>query len=402
MNNPAGKDRMREQDGFPAVPSDAVPPTSAEESHVAQWREAVGRRSFLKRAGIAGAMALPGGALFASQASAKASSAITDGDVAILRMLAAAELIEADLWQQYDELGGVNGGNPAYMAALTNIDGDMPTYVHLNNNDEQSHAAFLNAYLKSKGAEPVNLDAFRTLPSSNATGAKQIGRLTSLTALDVDTSWYTRYRSARNPDFGAHFPQAIKIHNQPAIPISDADTPPNMDAPLPPTNPAQSRMQVIACTAAFHFGYIEQGGSSLYATLINKASSAEVVRIMASIGGSECLHFATWQDDAGNAANAPVAPVTDPVTGLTIPNLAADPRGALVEPNLIFPTPCEFISRDLPHCAIVRPTLLGDGGAIATIKSFTADRLFEGQSSRFFTTVMELARKADAARRQAG
>ena len=37
---------------------------------------------------------------------------------------------------------------------------------------------------------------------------------------------------------------------------------------------------------------------------------------------------------------------------------------------------------------------------MATIKSFTADRLFEGQSPRFFTTVMELARKADAARRE--
>jgi hypothetical protein len=325
------------------------------------------------------------------------SDALTRGDAAILRFVAAAELIEADLWQQYDELGGVNGGNPAYVAALTNIDGDMPTYVHLNNVDEQSHAAFLNAYLRSKGAEPVNLDAFRTLPSSKATGAKQTGRLTSLTSLDVDTSWYTRYRSAHNPDFGAKFPQAIKIHKQPAIPISDTDTPPKMDAPLPPTTAAQSRMQVIACTAAFHFGYIEQGGSSLYATLINKASSAEVVRIMASIGGSESQHFATWSDDASNAANDPVAPVTDPVTGLTIPNLAADPRGALVQPNLIFPTPCEFISRALPHCAIVRPTLVRDGGAVATIKSFTADRLFDGQSTRFFRTVMDLAREADAA-----
>jgi hypothetical protein len=254
---------MREQDGFLAVPFDAVEPPSVEENHVAQWRQAVGRRSFLKSMGVAGAVAVPGSALLASQAKA-ASRAITGGDVAILRFLAAAELIEADQWQQYDELGGVNGGNPAYMAALTNIDGDMPTYVHLNNNDEQSHAAFLNAYLKSKGAEPVNLDAFRTLPSSKATGAKQIGRLTSLTALDVDTSWYTRYRSGHNPDFGAHFPQAFTIRKQPAIPISDADTPPNMDAPLPPTTAAQSRMQVIACTAAFHFGYIEQGGSSLY------------------------------------------------------------------------------------------------------------------------------------------
>jgi Ferritin-like domain len=347
-------------------------------------------------------MAVPGSALLASQASAKASSRLTKGDVDILRMLAAAELIEADLWQQYDELGGVNGGNPAYMAALTNIDGDMPTYVHLNNNDEQSHAAFLNAYLESKGADPVNLDRFRTLPSSKATGAKQIGRLTSLTSLDVDTSWYTRYRSSTNPDFGAKFPQAITIRNQPAIPISDADTPPNMPAPLPPTTSQQSRMQVIACTAAFHFGYIEQGGSSLYATLAEKVTNLEVLRIVTSIGGTEDQHFATWQDDAGNAANAPVAPVTDPVTGLTIPNLDADPRGALVQANLIFPTPCEFISPKLPHCAIVRPTLDQNGGARAAIKSFTDDNLFLGQSAGFFKAAHALAKEADAAQRRVG
>ena len=294
----------------------------------------------------------------------------------------------------------MNGGNPAYMAALANIDGDITTYIHLNNNDEQSHAAFLNAYLESKGADPVNLDRFRTLPSSKATGAKQIGRLTSLTSLDVDTSWYTRYRSSTNPDFGAKFPQAITIRNQPAIPISDADVPPNTPAPLPPTTPAEARIQAIACTAAFHFGYIEQGGTSLYATLAEKVTSLEVLRIVSSIGPTEAMHFSTWQDDAGNAANTPVAPVTDPVTGLTIPNLDDDPRGALVQANLIFPTPCEFISHKLPHCAIVRPTLDNDAGRRATIKSFTADNLFQGQSAAFFRTVTKLAEQADAAQRR--
>ncbi len=391
---------MSKHDLSSAGVADAQRPVSADDDLDAKWRQVAGRRSFLKGVGLAGVAALPGSALLASAASAKTSSAITKGDVAILRFLAAAELIEADLWQQYDELGGVNGGNPAYMAALTNIDGDMNTYVHLNNNDEQSHAAFLNAYLKSKGADPVNLDKFRTLPSSKATGAKQIGRLTSLTSLDVDTSWYTRYRSSTNPDFGAKFPQAITIRNQPAIPIGDADTPPNMAAPLPPTTPQQRRMQVIACTAAFHFGYIEQGGSSLYATLAEKVTSFEALRIVSSIGPTEAMHFATWQDDAGNAANTPVAPVTDPVTGLTIPNLDDDPRGALVQDNLIFPTPCEFISPKLPHCAIVRPTLDKNGGARATIKSFTDDNLFLGQSAGFFKAVNELAKEADAAERK--
>jgi hypothetical protein len=357
-----------------------------------------GRRSFLKGVGLAGTAALTGSALFASEAGAKSSS-ITKGDVAILRMLAAAELIEADLWQQYDELGGVNGGNPAYMAALANIDSDMPTYIHLNNEDEQSHASFLNAYLKSKGADPVNLDAFRTLPSTKATGAKHTGRLTSLTSLDVDTSWYTRYRSTANPDSGGKFPQAITIRKQPAIPISDADTPPNMTAPLPPTTRAQSRMQAIACTAAFHFGFIESGGSSLYATLAEKVTNLEVLRIVSSIGGTEDQHFVTWQDDAGNAASPPIAPVTDPVTHLTIPNLNTTPGGALFQTNLIFPRPCEFISPHLPRCAIVRPTLDRNAGARAAIKAFTEDGLFTGQSAKFFTTLNGLAAAADNAHR---
>jgi hypothetical protein len=383
-------------------PVDVRHPASVQDDLELERRRVIGRRSFLKRAGIAGALALPGSALLTNEASARSSSAITKGDVAILRMLAAAELIEADLWQQYDELGGVNGGNPAYRAALTNIDGDMTTYVHLNNEDEQSHAAFLNAYLESKGADPVNLDAFRTLPSSKATGAKQTGRLTSLMSLDVDTSWYTRYRSSTSPDFGAKFPQAFTIHKQPAIPINDTDVPPTTPAPLPPTTPAERRIQAIACTAAFHFGYIEQGGTSLYATMAEKVTSLEVLRIVSSIGPAEAMHFATWQDDAGNAANAPVAPVTDPVTGLTIPNLDDHPDEQLFQANLIFPHPCEFISPHLPHCSIVRPTLDRNGGAVATIASFTADRLFVGQSAKFFRVVNQIANEADAAQRQLG
>src|SRR5882757_5977971 len=203
--------------------ADASDPALVDRDVEAKWRSVVGRRSFLKGVGLAGAAALPGSALFASEAVAR-SSAITRGDIAILRFLAAAELIEFDLWEQYNELGGQNGGNPAYMAALSNLDGDMPQYISDNTDDERSHAAFLNAYLRSQRAMPVNLDRFRTLPSSKATGAKQIGRLTNLKSLNVDTSWYTRYRSTKNPDFGASFPQAVHIQNQPAIPLNDHDT----------------------------------------------------------------------------------------------------------------------------------------------------------------------------------
>lgn len=358
------------------------------------------RRSFLKSAGVTGAAVLSGGAVFSGEAMA-ATGAITEGDAAILRFLAAAELIESDLWEQYAELGGVHGGNPAYMAALANIDPDMPTYIALNTEDEQSHAAFLNAYLRSKGAAPVNLDAFRTLPSSKATGAGNAGRLTSLQSLNVDTSWYTRYRSTSNADFGATFPQAVTIRDQPAIPISDADTPPNMKAPIPPKTAAQRRMQVIACTAAFHFAFIESGGSSLYTTLSDQVRSPEVLRIVTSIGGTENQHFATWQDDAGNAAATPIAPITDPVTHLTIPDLNARRDKALFATNRIFPHPCEFVDRGLPLCSIVRPTDPRFGGARAAVKALTADGLFTGQTPAFLATLMQLADRADAARRRA-
>ena len=371
----------------------------AEDEVRSQWNRVVGRRSFLKGVGLAGAAILPGGALLASRAMADTTGEITEGDIAILRFLAAAELIETDLWQQYNELGGVNGGNPSYMAALSNLDGDMPQYIADNTDDEESHAAFLNAYLQSKGAQPVNLDAFRTLPSSKATGAQQTGRLTNLQALNVDTSWYTRYRSDQNPDFGATFPQAVTINNEPAIPLSDIDTPPGTPQPVPPVEASARRMQAIANTAGFHFAYIEQGGSSLYSTMALKASSLEVLLIVVSIGGVETNHFSLWHDKAGNAVNQPLAGVVDPVTKLGFPDLNAK-GGELNQTNLILPEPTQFISKDLPACSVVRPTLDQNAGAVATINGFTADQLFKGQPPRFFRTVMELARAADAAERQ--
>jgi hypothetical protein len=195
--------------------------------------------------------------------SARSTGKLSRGDAALLRLAAAVELIEADLWQQYNELGGVQGGNPAYIAALSNLDGDMPQYVAHNTDDELSHAAFLNAYLISRGEEPVDLDPFRTLPSSQATGAKNIGRLTNLMKLNVDLSWYTRYRSTQNPDFEVKFKGPFEIHNQPATPPNDADTPPDQAQPVPPATPQEARMQAIANTAGFHFAFIEQGGASL-------------------------------------------------------------------------------------------------------------------------------------------
>jgi hypothetical protein len=395
---------MKEKNSPSAVVAETNSPeanhSSIEEGVQRHWQGVVKRRSFLKGLGIAGAT-LSAGALLGTEGNAQATRSrarLSKGDAALLRFAAAVELIEADLWQQYNELGGVQGGNPAYIAALSNLDGDMAQYIADNTDDELSHAAFLNAYLISKGEEPVDLDAFRNLPSSQATGAKNIGRLTNLLKLNVDLSWYTRYRSAKNPDFGVKFKGPFTIENQPAIPLNDNDTPPNQPQPVPPATPQEARMQAIANTAGFHFAFIEQGGASLYPTLAFKAIDAEVLRILVSIGGVEIDHFGLWHDKAGNAVNAPLAGVTDPETGLTFPNLN-NPATELTQTNLILPEPCEFISKSLPPCSVIRPTLSQNGGAVATIKAFTDDLLFLGQSPAFFSLVKRLAVEADSVRR---
>jgi hypothetical protein len=395
---------MKEKNSPSTVVSAANSPvasqSSTEENVQRHWQGVVKRRSFLKGLGIAGA-ALSAGALLRTEAKAddkRSSGRLSKGDAALLRFAAAVELIEADLWQQYNELGGIQGGNPAYIAALSNLDGDMAQYIADNTDDELSHAAFLNAYLISKGEEPVDLDAFRNLPSSQATGAKNIGRLTNLLNLNVDLSWYTRYRSTQNPDFGVKFAGPFTIQNQPAIPLNDTDTPPNQAQPVPPVGKSESRMQAIANTAGFHFAYIEQGGASLYPTLAFKATDAEVLRILVSIGGVEIDHFGLWHDKAGNAVSQPLAGVIDPVTGLTFPDLNAL-NSELDQTNLILPEPCEFISKSLPQCSVIRPTSTQNGGAVATIKSFTDDLLFQGQSKSFLTLVNRLAVEADSVRR---
>ncbi len=353
----------------------------------------VKRRSFLKGLGIAG-VTLSAGGLLPTRARAATSSEgnrkLSKGDVAILKLLAAAELVEADLWQQYAELGGVTAGvqNP-YQLAFQNLDGDGSQYISSNTLDEQSHAAFLNAYLISKGEEPVDLDRFRTLPSSQATGAQQIGRLTNLMQLSVDTSWFVRYRSATNPDFGATFEQALSAlaaGQFPAIPRNNGDFGP------------KHHVQAIANTAAFHFGFIEQAGSSLYATLSQQVSNAEVLKITLSIGGDEICHFLEWVDFAGNAVQPPVAPLTDPTNGLTFPNFNK-PANPLIQTNLIFPVPCEFISPDLPACAVIRPTSPGQIDAVGAINGFISDGLFLGQQAEFSELLLNLAAAADAAKR---
>jgi len=364
-------------------------------------KTSINRREFVKSGLVAaGAASLTTGLLSNSSRAAnqegpeEKSGRLTRGDASILRFLAAAEILETDLWQQYNELGGIQdsevpggSGSAPYTAALAVLDSDMAQYIHDNTEDELTHEVFINAYLASKGADTINLDAFRTLPSSKATGAQQIGRLTNLMQLTVDTSWWTRYRSSTgNPDFGDSFPQAIPSlasGQHPAIPRTDADLAPN------------DHIQAIANTAGFHFGTIEQGGTSLYPSVAQRVTNPEVLRVVLSIGPTEAMHFQTWSDKAGNAP-----PLTDPTDStLVFPDLNSPPFGGeQFQTNLIMPEPTIFLSRKLPTCSIVRPTNTS-GAATGVLKFLTAMGLFIGQSPAFFQLMSDLAEDADGAKR---
>jgi hypothetical protein len=336
------------------------------------------------------------------------SSRPTKGDIAILRFLSAIEQIESDLWLQYAELGGVQDseipglststkGNKPYTDALNNLDADMSQYIHDNTEDEFSHHAFLNEYLESIGAKPVDLSKFSTIPGSTATGAaKENGfpkkRLTNLMHLTVDTSWWTRYRSRDfNPDLDpSHvFPQVVPslfAGKFPAIPPTDADT---ID---------QNHIQAIANTAAFHFGFIEQGGTSLYPTLALRVTDPVVLRILLSIGPTETMHFQTWHDKAGNAFSSPLN-VTDGSLTFNVPTSGED-----LHPNLIMPEPCPFLNRTFQNkVSVIRPVSTSTSifGAMAAVQGFIDDGLFTGQTNnQFFTKLHDLAEDADNATRK--
>src|SRR5438552_1829534 len=365
---------------------------------------AIDRRSFVKSGLTAAGVATIGAGLLADSSSALAhegpeehSGRLTKGDAALLRFAAAAEILETDFWVQYNELGGIQdsevpggSGNPAYTAALEVLDADMAQYIHDNTDDEFTHQNFLNAYLASKGADTVNLEPFRTLPGSTATGSSGQLRLTNLEQLTLDTSWWARYRSSMNnpdldPDFT--FPQAVPslaVGQHTAIPRTDDDT------------KDKNFLQAIANTAAFHFPTIEQGGNSLYPSMAQRATSVEVLRILISIGPTETMHFQTWSDKAGNA---PQLTAVDPVTGVSVTFPDLDNVGEDLQKSLIMPEPCPFLSRNLPPCSIIRPTKT-KGVAMGALKFLTDMGLYIGQSPAFFALMKRLAQAADAAQRE--
>jgi len=358
----------------------------------------ISRRSFLSKTIALGAGTV-GAGLLSSVRAAEASSSLSPGDAALLRFPAALEIIEADFWIQYNELGGIQDsevpgghGNPDYTEALAVMDEDMDQYIHDNTDDEITHHQFLNAYLVSRGANPAVLNRFRTLMGSTATGVNRgkIGhRLTNLTQLSIDTSWWTRYRDdSHNPDLDPNhvFPQAVPslaINQHTAIPRTDADT----------TDP--NFLQAIANTAGFHFPTIEQGGNSLYPSLAQRATDVEVLRILMSIGPTETMHFQTWSDKVGNA---PPLTAVDPVTGVSVTFPDLDVTNEIFKKNLIMPEPCPFLDRSLPIVSIIRPTKT-EGAAMGALQFLTAMGLFVGQSPAFFAYMTQLAQQADAATR---
>jgi hypothetical protein len=389
------------------------------------------RRSFLKKGAVAAGAATFGGALLGSAGTVfagedEASGSLSKGDAAILRFLQALETIEADLWRQYAELGGAgpttagvspidlpfpNGLADLYVAGLQQLDGDMPQYISDNTDDELSHESFLKAYLESKGADVVDLSKFATLLPSQVTGVPNIGRLTNLKQLTVDTTWWTRYRSAtKNPDLGDTFDPAVPTlakNQHTAIPRSNGDLLADNSKP----GGVSDHTQAIASTAGFHFAFIEQGGSSLYPQLAQRVTSLEVLRILLSIGPTETSHFQTWHDKAGNAR-----PLTDIDTGfagstgatVTFPNLN-DPNATAAQAdefqtNLIMPEPTFFLNKKFGPVSIIRPTETR-GAAQAALQSLIADGLFIGHTSKtgksdgFVELLRDLAEDADQARR---
>ncbi|MFO1072432.1 MAG: ferritin-like domain-containing protein [Geminicoccaceae bacterium] len=331
------------------------------------------RRGFLAQGLTVGTALATGLAVARGAAAQEVSRSGKPGarDIAVLKFLAAAELVEADLWRQYQELAR---NNRNFRAALLDIDDGLADYAIDTQDDEESHARFINAYLRSIGEAPVDLDPFRTLVPPAVTGLRPVGRLTNLTALTVDTSYYTRYRSPLNPDLGGSFPQIARIVGQPAIPLTNA-----LNA---------RRLSGIAQTAAFHFAAIEQGGTSLYDQFTPIVSHPEVRQIVSSIYATEAIHYATFRQSLEG-----IRGFASEDGRLVIPNLTEGRH----ESRRVMPRPCAFLRADLPDCSVIRPSSPAKAGARAAAGGLVASGLFKGQPPAFLAAVVALATAADGA-----
>ena len=137
--------------------------------------------------------------------------------------------------------------------------------------------------------------------------------------------------------------------------------------------------------AAFHFAWVEQGGTSLYDQFVPYISSRQVLRIVSSIYATEAVHYAIFRDSLNgitafqNGAN------------LIVPNLTEGENDS----SHVFPKRCTFLKQQLPTCSVIRPSSTRLAGAQAAVNAFIASNLFKGQPPAFFQTLTALAKAAD-------
>lgn len=320
-----------------------------------------------------------------------AEARLSKSDLAILRFLAVVEQIEKDIWQQYNELGGItNGAQNGYQLALQFLDQNSSRQISNDYIDEVSHARFLSEVLKSEGTGPVDLERFRTLRGSTAPGALDIGRLTNLMHLNVDTSWLARYRRANKGESGLPASQTMRVLSSLSIPRSEADL----------CEPEHA--QEIANAAAFHFGHLACRVFSLYAFFCKMERSVKVLRIILGIGGQEVAHFLGWIDIASKVTPSPLFFFDNPQTPIECHGPVLDELGTA--PSHLVSQACKIWSAydgslrtDLPITSVF-PSIDDElRGAVATIHCLTQDGIFVGQSDTFMRMLMALANEADIA-----
>jgi len=316
---------------------------------------------------------------------------LSKSDLAVLRFLAVIEQIERDIWQQYSELGGATGGvQNGYQLALQFLDRNASRQISSDYLDEVSHAKYLNEVLKSEGAEPIDVEKFRTLRGSAVPGALDIGRLTSLMDLNVDTSWLARYRRANDRGFGWRESQTIRVLGRQSIPRSEADL----------WDPEHA--QEIANVAAFHFRHLARRVVSLYANFCKMAKRAKVLRIILGIGGQEVAHFLGCIDIASKVIPGPLLRIDISQTqsecyGPVLDELGTASKHLISQAGQIFSVYGGSVRSDSPVNSVF-PSIDDElRGAVSTVHCLTHDGMFVGQSDEFMKMLMELANDADDA-----
>jgi hypothetical protein len=318
---------------------------------------------------------------------------LTKGDIAILKFLLTMELIESDLWQQYDELGGTTeGAQNSYQLALQHLDGNCSEYISSNSIDEIGHATFLCTYLESEGVAPVNLDKYRTLRGSRATDANDIGRLTNLMYLEIDKSRSFQNHTAEYTQFRDAVPQVVGIVRRTTIPRAEEDF----------NEPAL--IQTIAKTAVFQFRYFEWGVSSLYTSFSHQVRRAKVLKIALGIGAQEIAHSLNWANFVPHSIEGAPTRFDNSENSIKdrrqlLSDFIVPFVGLHLQTIPLIPLRSEFIRDNIPFAPVMWPLDDRFGAAVDAIMSFAEDGLFFGQSREFLQELIAIAEDADAALR---